>query len=553
MMTVRPVRSRRRLGRALVAGVLALSAVVLIPGAADAAPDDGNGHGHGRGRSCERRANITYDRLLDCVDTDGVLGHLEAFQAIADANGGTRASATPGYDASVDYVAGLLEDAGYEVTRQQFDFPFFEETAPATLEQVTPTPTTYETAIFEYSGGADVTGTAVPVDVNLEGDRASTSGCEPEDFAAVDLSGPADVAVTQRGTCDFAVKALNAQEAGAEAVIIFNQGNTPERSELLTGTLGDQSAGVITVPVVGLSFDDGAALSTSDPAASVHITTEVFLEFRTTSNVIADSRLGRSDNVVMAGAHLDSVLAGPGINDNGSGSAALLETALAMQRTPTINQLRFAWWGAEESGLIGSTHYVNTLPPEELEKLALYQNYDMVGSPNFVHTVYDADESTFAAADFGVVVPAGSIAVEDVYESYYTWRGVPYDDTAFSGRSDYQAFIFADVPSSGLFTGAEGGKTPAQEAIWGGSADLAFDPCYHEACDDIANVSEEALDVNSDAIAFAMLTFGFSTRRVNGEFGIPVPSRPFPLPAPAGPEGTFVGSAGLAAPTHGEV
>jgi Zn-dependent M28 family amino/carboxypeptidase len=530
-----------------VATALALSAFALAPGAADAAPT-GGGPGGGQERRCERRANNSYDKLLECVSVDGVFEHLEALQAIADANGGTRASATPGYDASADYVAGLLADAGYEVTRQEFDFPFFEEVTPATLAQLTPVAATYETGTFEYSGEGTVTGTVIPVDINLVGDRASTSGCEVEDFAGLDFSGPSDIALIQRGSCDFAVKALNAQAAGAEAVIIFNQGNSDTRLDLITGTLGDQSAGEVLIPVVGASFADGEALAA--PGSTASVSTDVFLEFRTTENVIADSRRGNPDNVVMSGAHLDSVLEGPGINDNGSGSAALLETALAMAKVNPENQLRFAWWGAEESGLVGSTYYVNTLPEDELAQIALYMNYDMVGSPNFVHTVYDADESTFAAADFGVVVPEGSEAVEDVYESYYTWRGVPYDDTGFSGRSDYEAFILADIPASGLFTGAEEEKTPEQQALWGGIAGEAFDQCYHQACDTIDNVSEEAIDVNSDAIAFATLTFAFSTETVNGVPGRRVPGRPFTLPTPAGPEGTFVGSAGAAAP-HG--
>ena len=547
-MTVRPIRSRIRVGRALVASALALSALALAPGAAGATPGGGGGHE----QRCERQANNSYDKLLECVSVDGVFEHLEALQAIADANGGTRASGTPGYDASVDYVAGLLEDAGYEVTRQEFDFPFFEEVTPATLAQLTPVAATYETATFEYSGEGTVTGSVIPVDINLVGDRASTSGCQVGDFDGLDFSGPSDIALVQRGTCDFVVKALNAQDAGAEAVVIFNQGNNEGRLDVLSGTLGLESAGDILIPVVGASFADGQALAA--PGSTASVSTDVFLEFRPTENVIADSPQGNPDNVVMSGAHLDSVVEGPGINDNGSGSAALLETALAMAKVNPENKLRFAWWGAEESGLVGSTHYVNTLPEDELDRIALYMNYDMVGSPNFVYTVYDADESTFdAEEDFGVVVPEGSEAVEDVYESYYTWRGVPYDDTGFSGRSDYEAFILADIPASGLFTGAEEPKTAEQQALWGGVAGESFDQCYHQACDTIDNVDEEAIDVNSDAIAFATLTFAFSTETVNGVPGRRVPGRPFVMPTPAGPEGTFVTSGGAAAPSHGEL
>ena len=162
----------------------------------------------------------------------------------------------------------------------------------------------------------------------------------------------------------------------------------------------------------------------------------------------------------------------------------------------------------------------------------------MVGSPNYIFMVYDSDESTFPAPE-GVTIPPGSTAIEDLYESYYTLIGEPYDDTEFSGRSDYEAFILAGIPSGGLFTGAEEVKTEEQEAIWGGTAGEQFDPCYHEACDTFDNVDLHALEVNSDLIAFAQLTYAYSTESVNGVPGKRVPGRPIALPAPAGPEGTF--------------
>ena len=168
-------------------------------------------------------------------------------------------------------------------------------------------------------------------------------------------------------------------------------------------------------------------------------------------------------------------------------------------------------------------------------------NYDMVASPNYIQMVYDADQSTFEAP---VLIPDGSIAIEDLYESYYTSIGEPYDDSAFDGRSDYQAFIDAGIPSGGLFTGAEVLKTDQQAAIWGGTAGDAFDPCYHLDCDTFANNSDHALEVNSDLVAFAMLTFSYSTESVNGVPGKKVPGRAVPLPAPAGPEGTFAEDGG---------
>jgi Zn-dependent M28 family amino/carboxypeptidase len=151
--------------------------------------------------------------------------------------------------------------------------------------------------------------------------------------------------------------------------------------------------------------------------------------------------------------------------------------------------------------------------------------------------VYDADQSTFEAP---VAIPDGSVAIEDLYESYYTKIGEPYDDSAFDGRSDYQAFIEAGIPSGGLFTGAEEIKTAQQQAIWGGTTGAQFDPCYHLACDTFDNNSNHALDVNSDLVAYAELTFAFSTQSVNGVAGKQVPGSPSsPLPPPAGPEGTF--------------
>ena len=525
----------RASARFAAVGVLGLVAAALLPvQAASATP--GNG--------CADRTNNTYSKLLQCVTVEGVREHQAQLQKIADASDdpfypGSRAAGTDGYADSVDYVAGQLRDAGYRVTLDEFQFEFV---FPALLQQLTPVNATYESGAFTGSPPGEVTGNVIPVDINLTGDRASTSGCEAADFTGLDFAGSNDIALIQRGTCTFAEKAVNAEAAGAEAVIIFNQGNDPTREALIIGTLVPSPA-EITIPVVGASFDNGVALS--QPGSTAHVRV-VPNETRTDVNVIAELPGRNANNVVMAGAHLDSVTAGPGINDDGSGSAALLETALQMSKVKPENTVRFAWWGAEEEGLIGSTAYVEGLSQAERDRIALYMNYDMVGSPNYIFMVYDADESTFEAAP--VIVPPGSTAIEDLYESYYTMVGEPYDDTAFDGRSDYQAFIDAGIPSGGLFTGAEEPKTAEQQAIWGGTVGAQFDPCYHSACDDIGNVDLHALEVNSDLIAFAMLTYAYSTETVNGVPGKRVPGPPMTLPAPAGPEGTFAGGDGGAGP-----
>ena len=238
--------------------------------------------------------------------------------------------------------------------------------------------------------------------------------------------------------------------------------------------------------------------------------------------MLAETAGGDPSNVIMAGGHLDSVATGPGINDNGSGSAALLETAIQMAKVKPRNRVRFAWWSAEESGLVGSTRYVQSLTQADGDRIALYLNFDMVGSPNFVRFVYDGDNSTGTGA-----IPAGcadrcqsgSGVIESVFTGYFDSVSLASAPTPFNGRSDYGPFIAANIPSGGLFTGAEGMKTAEEAAIYGGTAGAPYDPCYHAACDDYSNNSDTGLDQMSDAIAHSVITFGQSTAVVNGVKG----------------------------------
>ena len=458
--------------------------------------------------------------------------HVEAFQAIAEAHDGTRADQTSGYQASVDYVVDVLEAAGW--TAEVVPFSYAVRTV-TTVQQLTPSQVTHAASGLTGSSEGDVTGQVVPVDLALVDRASSTSGCKASDFDGLDLSGPNDVALLQRGSCTFEIKADNAQRAGAEAVLIMNTGTPGNTGVLSNVTLGRE----FTIPVAGISFASGEALAAPGSTARV----SVDHQFADSYNVIGELSGKTDGNVVMAGAHLDSVRAGAGISDNASGSAALLEIAQQMHKTRPHNTVRFAWWGAEELGLIGSTQWVGQRTQAELDEIALYLNFDMIGSPNYFFGVYDADESSYRAP---VDVPAGSEHIEATFESFYTLKGERYDDTEFSGRSDYQAFINNGIPSGGLFTGAEVRKTVAQQEIWGGTAGASFDPCYHRACDDIDNLDLHALEVNTDAIAFSVLTYAASTEGVNGVRGAKIPGN-FTVPAPAGPEHTFAGPLGGAA------
>jgi len=488
---------RLGLGAALLTG----SAVVAIPLIADADSP-----------ACDSRVNNTVDKLVECVTIDGVRAHQAAFQAIADANDDNRAAGTTGYDATVDYVVGVLEDSGYDVELDPFPFTF---TALGELEQLTPVSVDFDTGSFSGSGTGEVIGNVIPVDTSIDDPAASTSGCEPEDFDGIDWSGDNDIALVQRGACFFSTKATNAEAAGAEAIIIFNQG-TPGRDGAVSGNasnLPDGTPSNIGIPMVGAPFAAGAALSADGSTARVTIAPAVET---TQFNILAELPGKNDDNVVMAGAHLDSVQQGPGVQDNGSGSAAILETAVQMAKVKPTNTVRFAWWGAEESGLIGSTQYVAGLSQDEIDDIALYLNFDMIGSPNFVYFIYDGDDSDGVGAGAG---PEGSAQIETFFEDFYEDRNLPYLGTDFSGRSDYGPFIAQGIPAGGLFTGAEVLKTEEQAAIWGGTAGEQYDQCYHLACDTFDNVSLEALDVNSDAVAASTLTYAMNTEDVNGERG----------------------------------
>ena len=516
-----PDPGTRRLRTAAALGISVL--VLAACGGGDSAIEAASPTEHPTAASsCGSRTNNNIAKLLECVTLEGVRAHQAAFQAIADANGGTRYAGSPGYDASVAYVRNKMTAAGYQVTLNAFPFVFV---APAVLQQTAPISATYETGAFTGTGAGSVTAVVVAVDVNLAPPREPvTSGCEAADFAVFPAGA---IALIQRGTCSFAQKVVNAQAAGASAVIIFNQGNTPEREPLIIGTLAPTTA---TIPVVGASFADGSALAQAGSQATITVLAPQNI---TQYNVIAESRDGDPNNVVMVGAHLDSVPRGPGINDNGSGSATLLEVATQMAKVKPRNKLRFAWWGAEESGLIGSTAYVAGLSENDIAKIALYLNFDMVGSPNHVFFVYDGDNSDGVGAGPG---PDGSAQLEQTFERFFLQRGVPFKGTDFSGRSDYGPFIAKGVPSGGLFTGAEGIKTAEEATIWGGTAGQPYDPCYHLVCDTFANNNDFALETNADAVAYATLQYAMSTQDVNAQRGkgnfkkLVVPYVPYPQP-----------------------
>jgi Zn-dependent M28 family amino/carboxypeptidase len=466
------------------------------------------------------------EQLVKEVETKRVVDHLRAFQQVAEDSGNyDRAGGTSGYDASLAYIKAKLDAVGYDTTVQPFPFVYTEELKES-FREISPNARDIPVDVMTYSGASPEGGvtallTALPV-------ADATPGCEAADFTGFPAG---TIALIPRGACTFLLKAQNALAAGAVGVVVSNN-DTAQPDLLVNGTLG--TPGAVSIPVGGTSLNIGNELRAEVAAGPVEVNLDLaeVTENRTTNNLIAEWPHGDPNNVVMAGAHLDSVPEGPGINDNGTGSAAVLETAihLAAEGDDEVqNRVRYAWWGAEEFGLVGSTYYVNNLPAAEREKIALYLNFDMIGSPNYIFGIYDGDDSDREGAGPG---PEGSAQIEKVFERYFDTRGQNHVGTDFSGRSDYQAFINNGIPAGGLFTGAEGQKTAAHAALFGGVAGAALDPCYHQRCDSFTpvddgadaalyaqldelyklegNVNTYAFGHNADAVAYAVGTFAMS-------------------------------------------
>jgi Zn-dependent M28 family amino/carboxypeptidase len=451
----------------------------------------------------------THPRLDKLVKLKDVRRHQQDLQTIATYNGGTRAAGEPGFEVSTKYVVKQLTKAGYKPTVQDFPFDYFKEKTPAVFDQpggpVYKYDTDYDT--LDFSGSGDVTATAEAIDTAGAG---VGSGCEADDFAGFTKG---DIALVKRGGCTFADKTTNAVTAGATAIAIYNDGAAPDRTGPVAGTAGQP----FQIPIIGPTYQLGTDLAKAAASGSLklHIKTDTINEKRTAHNVIADTARGRADNVVVMGAHLDSVVKGPGINDNGSGTATALTVAeqIAKLGGDIKNKVRFAFWGAEEEGLLGSTYYVTHLSADQKATIALNLNFDMLGSPNGRRGVYDGDDSEGA----GTNPPAGSGAIEKVFLDYYGGRSLQTSPSTFDGRSDYGPFIDNGIPAGGLDSGAEGLKTPEEAAIYGGEAGKPYDGCYHQACDTYDNNNSTILDQLSDGAAHAVQVFAKSTLPVNGD------------------------------------
>ncbi|WMM71825.1 M20/M25/M40 family metallo-hydrolase [Rhodococcus pyridinivorans] len=436
--------------------------------------------------------------LADAVQLDAVMTHLTELERIAGENDGNRSLGTPGYDASVDYVAGALRDAGFDVQTPEFDTTLFA----VENEQLTVDGEPMGVSALGMSPSTGPEGLTARV-VRIAPD--DTPGCEATDYDGIDATGA--VVIVDRGVCTFAVKEQVAAERGAAALLVANNEDGP----LTAAGLGAESTP--RIPVGGVAGADAERLFA---ATTVTVTLQTRTEDRKSRNVIAQTRTGSTDDVVVVGAHLDSVPEGPGINDNGTGVAAVLETALQLGSEPGVtNAVRFAFWGAEEVGLVGSTRYVESLSDEERLDIALYLNFDMLGSPNAGYLVFDGDDSDAVGEGPG---PEGSAGIERTFAQFFDERGIEVGGTDFDGRSDYGPFVAFGIPAGGVFTGADDVKTPEQAGLWGGTADQPFDPNYHTPEDTLAGIDRDAFAAAAAAVAYGTAVYANS---IDGPDGVP--------------------------------
>jgi Zn-dependent M28 family amino/carboxypeptidase len=438
------------------------------------------------------------------VSADAMMGHLAKLQDIANANNGNRALGTPGYEASADYIAKALRDKGFDVQTPEFEvhLPFADD------PQLTVGGATIEAKPLQFTIGTPPEGVSGPL---VAAPVDDTPGCTASDYDGLPVQGA--VVLVDRGKCQFTIKQSVAAERGAKALIVANN----EDGDEMGGTLGEE--GNPKIPVISVTKASGARLRAQPGDTILKLNAGVRNE--RTRNVIAQTKTGSTANVVMAGAHLDSVPEGPGINDNGSGVAAVLETALQMGTEPKVrNAVRFGFWGGEEEGLKGSDNYIGSLNVDQLKDIALYLNFDMLGSPNPGYFSYDGDQSAPPNPRESVPrVPEGSAGIDRTFIAYLKGAGKTGQDTSFEGRSDYDGFTRAGVPAGGLFSGAEDNMTAEQAKLWGGKADEPFDPNYHKKTDTLDHIDRTSLGIQGAGVAYSV---GIYAQDQSGRNGVPI-------------------------------
>ena len=491
---------------------------------------------------CDARVNDTPAKLVPCIQTDDLWHHMQEFQRIADENPSpadlhpSRNSGEPGYKASVDYVAQVMKDAGYDVRIQPYKFTYFAYITRPTFSEVSAPAHDYALnaewnpgqstgtahAEIQPAGGIVIPPSATP---------SSSSGCTMADFS--DFV-PGRIALIQRGGCNFGVKVLNAQAAQASGVIIFNEGN-PTRTDVLLGSLADAAGNTIipTIPVAFTSFAIGEDLynqygeavkaATSLPVMNLSI--QAIVDPNADDyNVIAESKGGDKNHVVVVDAHLDAIY-GAGMLDNASGSATILDVAQKMKNVTPRNKLRFSWFGGEELGLLGSKYYVDNLSSNDLSHIGYDLDADVTATPNYLIGVLDpAGPDLFGrtvTTKFPNRVYKASNVSRDQSVAYFDSIGLKHELLSPTG-TDAFSFNEAGVPASGLLTGQDCCKTQQEVDMFGGhtgnyegNVPGIDGGCVDNPflwCDNLSNNDPAVLTFMSQAFANTVVRMAFDTK-----------------------------------------
>lgn len=474
----------RRLGSTLV--LIGLLAGCTSPRSAlpAAAPDLGRG-------------------LAAKVTADGMFVHLRALQDIANANKGNRAEGTPGYDASVDYVAKTLRGKGFDVATPQFDRLYAVSPGKPSLTIAGSNYAVDQASLLVRTPPGGLTGQPVR--------PRQPSGCAAGDYPAALPAGA--IAVVDDAHCSVVDKQTSAKAKGAAALIVVSAPNGQGAPPTLFNPGYFKQ---LTMPVAVVGSYGGSALARS--TAPVHLVLDAENVKVTSRNVLAQTKTGSTKDVIVVGAHLDGPRTGPGINDNGSGVAAVLETALQLgPLAPVNNAVRFVFWGADEDGLNGVLDYVFGLNEQQLNDIAMYLNFNLLGSPNAGFFTDDGDQSgpPGQGISFGDV-PEGSAGIERTLSGYLNLVGRRPADMPLGIRTDYHPFMIAGIPIGGMSTGASQPKTTVQARLWGGQVGVGFDPNFQSPRDTIDNINREALAVMGSGVAFAVGSYAESITGVNG-------------------------------------
>ncbi|KAF2640783.1 peptidase [Massarina eburnea CBS 473.64] len=445
----------------------------------------GDGHGH------DHLPMVDSRKLQNAIKSKALLGGAKVLEKIAFSTPGrNRQMGTLGHNLTTDFLVKELKKLGgyYKVETQTFWAPTFLNGTGTLLIDGVKT----DSGMFDYTTTGNVTAPIVVVN-NL--------GCTSSDYPST-LSG--NIALVKRGSCEFGLKSALAGAAGAKGALIYN--NIQGRLEGTLGLPGRPEGEYL--PTLGLSNTQGLDFVTQiTGGATVTATIDVAsdIQNRSTVNILATTTHGNSDEVLVLGAHTDSVYRGPGINDDGSGTIGILEVAKALSKYKVNNAVRFGWWSGEEIGLLGSEFYVASLSAEEQAKIRLYLNFDMIASPNYILGIYDGDGSAYNNTG-----PAGSAQLEHFYQNWFKSNGHNYTSVDFTGRSDYGPFLDINVPCGGTETGAEVIKTEAEVAMFGGTAGIPYDPNYHQAGDGVGNLAMDAFEINAKAIAASVAEYAVS-------------------------------------------